>query len=194
MTSTTMMRSCDSAVLCRRSLGGDGHGGVEAERRLRERQIVVDRLRHADDGHALGQEPVGDAEGAVAADRDQRVGLDVAEALHDLIGDVDRLLLPVARDQELERVTLVHRAQDRAAQVGDAADLVTRQIDEPRPRWLEEAVVAALDPGDLPPAAKGRERDGANDGVEPRRVAAAGVDEDVHRSTDIPVPWFTQQA
>ncbi len=61
-------------------LGGDGHGRVETERRLRVRQIVVDRLGHADDGLALVAEAGRDAEGAVAADRDERVGAHLFEA------------------------------------------------------------------------------------------------------------------
>ena len=166
-------------------LGGDRHGRVEAERRLRVRQIVVDRLGHADDGHALREEAARDAERAVAADGDERVGLHLLEPLHDLIGDVHRHLLAVARDDELERVALVDGAEDRAAEVGDAAHLVARQLDEARARWLEQAVVAALDPRDLPPPSQPGQRDGSDDGVETRGVAAAGVDEDVHRSSDI---------
>ena len=104
-------------------LGGDGDGGVEAERRLRARQVVVDRLRHADDRHALLEEPARDAERAVAADRDQRVDADLAEPAHDLVGDVDGHLLAVALGDELERVALVDGAEDRAAEVGDAAHL-----------------------------------------------------------------------
>ena len=59
-------------------LGGDGDRGVEAERRLRARQIVVDRLRDADDRHPLLEEAGRDPERAVAADRDQRVAADLA--------------------------------------------------------------------------------------------------------------------
>ena len=58
------------------------------------------------------------------------VAADLAEAAHDVVGDVDGHLLAVAFGDELERVTLVDGAQDRAAQVGDAAHLVARQVDE----------------------------------------------------------------
>ena len=111
-------------------LGRDGDGGVEAERRLRAGQVVVDRLRDADDRHALLEEARRDPERAVAADRDQRVAADLPEPPHDVVGDVDGHLLAVALGDELERVALVDRAEDRAAQVGDAAHLVARQVDE----------------------------------------------------------------
>ena len=77
-------------------LGGHGDGRVEAERRLRTRQVVVDRLGDADDRHPLLQEAAGDPERAVAADRDQGVAAVLLEAPHDVVGDVDGDLLAVA--------------------------------------------------------------------------------------------------
>ena len=96
---------------------------------------------------------------------------DLAEAAHDLVGDVDRHLLAVASADELERVALVDGAEDRAAQVGDAAHLVTRQVDEADSGWLQQAVVTAADAGDLPAAPQPDKRDGANDSVQAGRVA-----------------------
>ena len=63
--------------LGRRAQAVDGVGrhldrGVEAERHLGPRQVVVDRLRHADRGHPERPEPVGHAERVVAADRHER--------------------------------------------------------------------------------------------------------------------------
>jgi hypothetical protein len=51
----------------------DPDGGVEAERVVGRRQVVVDRLRHPDGADAGVGHPAGDAEGVLAADRDQRV-------------------------------------------------------------------------------------------------------------------------
>ena len=45
-----------------------------------QRQVVVDGLRDADDGHALLDEARRDPEGAVAADGDQRVAAHLVEA------------------------------------------------------------------------------------------------------------------
>ena len=57
-------------------LGRDRDGGVEAERLVGRREVVVDRLRHADHGQAvLDVQPCGDAERVLAADRDQPVEL-----------------------------------------------------------------------------------------------------------------------
>ena len=71
---------------------GDLHRGLEAEREVRRRQVVVDRLRHADDGDAVLVQLAGDAEGVLAADRDQRVEalglhrrLDLVQAVLDLV-------------------------------------------------------------------------------------------------------------
>jgi hypothetical protein len=54
-------------------VGRDLHSGVEAERQLRAAEIVVDRLRHADDRHPRIRQASRDAERVVAADRDQRI-------------------------------------------------------------------------------------------------------------------------
>ena len=54
-------------------VGRDLHRGLEAEGVVGAREVVVDRLGHADDRHAVGGELRGDAERVLAADRDQRV-------------------------------------------------------------------------------------------------------------------------
>src|SRR6185503_4296504 len=95
-------------------------------------------------------------------------------------GDVDGHLLAVAFLNELERVTLVDGAEDRAAEVGDAAHLVARQVDQADVRWFQQSVIAAADAGDLPAAPQPGERDGANDSVQAGSVAPAGIYKDVH--------------
>ena len=52
-------------------VGRDLHRGPEAEGVVGGRQVVVDRLRHADDVHARGAELRADAERVVTADRDR---------------------------------------------------------------------------------------------------------------------------
>ena len=56
--------------------GRDLDGGVESEREVGAGQVVVDRLRNADDVETFGGELRGRAEGVLAADRDQRVDLE----------------------------------------------------------------------------------------------------------------------
>ena len=73
-----MIRLCDSAVEWHAvdRLGRDVDGGVEAEGVVGAVEVVVDRLRHADDRQVvLGEEPRRDAERVLAADRDERVDL-----------------------------------------------------------------------------------------------------------------------
>ncbi len=54
-------------------VGDDLHGRLEAERHVGAAEVVVDRLRHADDRHAVAVQAQRDAERVLAADRDQRV-------------------------------------------------------------------------------------------------------------------------
>ena len=56
-------------------VGGDLHRGLEAEREVGAREVVVDRLRDADDVDPLVDQPARDAQRVLAADRDQRVEL-----------------------------------------------------------------------------------------------------------------------
>ena len=61
-------------------VGGDLHRGVEAERDVGADDVVVDRLRHADDRQpVLGVQPAGDAQRAVAADDDDGVEAEVGD-------------------------------------------------------------------------------------------------------------------
>ena len=104
-----MIRLCDSGgrVAAVDRVGGDGDRGVEAEGVVGAVEVVVDRLRHADDGKTeLGVEPGRDAERVLAADRDQRVDL------------LERALDAFDAALELVRVR-ARRADDRAALVQD---------------------------------------------------------------------------
>src|SRR4030081_2719095 len=75
MTSTTITRLCDSAVVCRRSIASVTicHGVWKAKRPVGAAEVVVDRLRHADDGDPVPMQAQGDAEGVLPADRYQHV-------------------------------------------------------------------------------------------------------------------------
>lgn len=93
-------------------LHGDVDGGVEAEGVVGRAEVVVDRLGHADDVDAQLVQLGGDAQGVLAADRDQRV--------HALRGEV--LLDPLHAVLDLERVG-AGRAEDGAAARQDAPHL-----------------------------------------------------------------------
>ena len=96
-------------------LGRDRDGGVEAEGVVGAVEVVVDRLRDADDRQVLlGEEPRRDAERVLAADRDERVDL-----LERALDALDAALV-------LERVR-ARGADDRAALVQDPRGLVVAE-------------------------------------------------------------------
>ena len=96
-------------------LHGDVHGRVEAEGVVGGAQVVVDGLRHPDDGNPLLAEHGGDAEGVLAADDDQRVDAEAGQVVLDPLDAV------AAAARALQRVG-PGRAEDRAAERQDAAD------------------------------------------------------------------------
>ena len=74
------------------------------------------------------------------------------------------------------RVAAVGRADDRAALVDDAAHRLARQPDDAALRvqlGRQQAVEAVADADDVPAPVAGRERGGADDGVQARGVTAA---------------------
>ena len=79
-------------------VGGEADRRVEAETARRADDVVVDRLRHADERDALLVELVRDRQRAVAADADERVELHLLEHLHDAVGVVEGAL---GRDDRL---------------------------------------------------------------------------------------------
>jgi len=90
--------------------------------------------------------------------------------------------VPSGRCRRHEGIAAVGGAEDGAAEMGDAPHLgrpegndfiVTQQAVEPAP-----------DADALPPAVDRGEHGSSDDGVETRRVAAAGGDRDLHRAPE----------
>src|SRR5690606_2037583 len=98
------------------------------------REVVVHGLRYADDRDAGVGQALGSGEGAFAADRDERVD---SVALHDL-GDALGTAV-------VERVGAA-RAQDRAALLADAHDLLPGQRHD---EFFANAFPAAAEPDEL---------------------------------------------
>ena len=143
--------------------------GVEAEGEVGAGEVVVDRLRDADDVDAEVGELGGDAEGVLAADRDQRV---------DPVGR-EVVLDPLDAAVDLERVG-ARGLQDRAAARQDAADLVDAErggqvLQRPAPAVEEADELEAVLPDALAD-------DGPDDGVQAGAVAAAGQHSHAHAS------------
>ena len=99
-------------------VGGDLHRGLEAEGEVGAREVVVDRLRHADDVDAVLDQPAGDPERVLAADRDQRVDALLAQRRAHLLEPA--LLLVRVRPR---------RTEDGAAAVQDPARALVGQLD-----------------------------------------------------------------
>ena len=126
ITSTTMTRLCDSAVVCSRSIASVAivDGRVEAEGVVGAVEVVVDRLRDADDREVvLGVEPRRDAERVLAADRDERVELLALEGREH----------PLDAALDLVRVR-ARGAEDRAAAREDPGDVAARRAARRSPR------------------------------------------------------------
>ena len=141
-------------------LGRDRDGGVEAEGVVGRVQVVVDRLRNADDRKAvLGVEPRRDAERVLAADRDERVEPLVLEGREHLL------------DAALELVRVrARRAEDRAAAREDSGDVAAAErLDDP----FDQPAPALAHAEHLPPTAERASRDRADDRIQPGAVASA---------------------
>ena len=140
ITSTTITRLCDSAVVCSRSIASVAivDRGVEAEGVVGAGEVVVDRLRDADDREVVLAEEAGrDAERVLAADRDERVEPAVVEVLQHLLDAA----------VELERIRPA-RADDRPAAGQDPRHLLRPEVAEVA---VDEAA-PALERGDRSPS------------------------------------------
>ena len=144
--------------------------GPEAEAVVDERDVVVDRLRDADDRDpqpALGDH-VGDrlraVQRPVAADDDEDVDPELLEAVDDLLG-----VLAPAR-----------AAEDRAAVLVDVLDDVRRQLHHRTAVAGDEALVAVAEPDDPVHAVVAGElhHEAADDVVQAGAEPTAGDDPD----------------
>jgi hypothetical protein len=142
-------------------LRGDAHRRVEAERTVRRRDVVVDRLRDADDRQAGVRQHPRRRQRALAADRDQRVDAE-------LTGHVLRVLAGLAEPVALE----AGGAEDGAAAGEDATDRVQVEgtvaaFQQSRETVLEaDHLVAVVRDGTV--------HDRPDHCVQPRAVAACG--------------------
>ena len=148
-------------------LRGDGHRGIEPERPIRRRQVVVDRLRDAHDVHPQFLHSMRDRHRPVPADDHNGVETQRAHELGDLARDVG-----VAAFVEAEGVGAVAGSEDGAAKGEDAADIV---VVERANALLDQAQKPILEPDDLGVMLDDEAfGDGANHGVQAGAIAAAG--------------------
>ena len=89
MTSTTITRSCDSAVVWRRSIASVAIWTAVQKPKVKsvpERSLSIVFGTPTTVRSELGVQPARHAQGVLAADRDQRVEAEVGERAHALLG------------------------------------------------------------------------------------------------------------
>ena len=159
---------------------GIGHRvqrGVEPKRDFRGRQIVVDRLGHAHDLHALLEKFVADLLRPIPANRNDGVDAQLLGVGDDLVGDVAHHLLPVFFSPVVERIAAIGGAQNRAAARQNPAHAVERKLK----RFLrpDQPVKTIGNADDFPLVFEdGSFGGGANDSVEAGCVPASGGNAD----------------
>ncbi len=176
ITSTTITRRWLYAVGCRRStrLGHHRDRGVEPEGELGGGQVVVDRLRHADHGEAGFGELERDAERAVAADADERVDPERDERRARPLDDRGVEHAPIAERDLHREAAAVRGSENRAAAADDARGVLP--VEDLRRLRVQQALEAVGEADDRQVAARRGTVNGADDGVQTGRVAAAGDD------------------
>ena len=153
-------------------LGGDVHGGVEAEGHVGAVNVVVNGLGQADDVQALLRQQVGGHMGAVAAQAEQAVQLGFLVGLFHGGDLVDLVILH--HTHQLEGGAL--GAQNGAAQRQDAAEVILGHL---LVIAVDQAAVAVEDADDLHIIAHAGIQcfcNAADGGVQTRTVPAGGQD------------------
>ena len=142
--------------------------GVVAERHVGAVDVVVDGLRHADDGNVLLGQPVRRGQRALAADRDQHVDAVVLQRLLDLVEAGPQLVGVDPRGAE-------HRAAlgEQAVVAVVVAQLDAAVLEQPAP-----AVEEADDRRAVPHVAGAHDR--PDHRVQPGTVAASGENSNAH--------------
>lgn len=155
-------------------VGGARDGGVEAEGEDGALEVVVDGFGHADDGDAELVHLLGDAEGAVAADRDQGAE---AEGLHAAFGVLEQFAGEAAAFAVAGfggETASIGGAEDGAAAEQETVEfLVVQGLDAMR---FEQSLIPAEDSDRLPAAFVCGFCDGADDGVQAGAISAPGDD------------------
>jgi hypothetical protein len=149
-------------------------GGREADAIIGAENVVVHRLGHRDHRHALRGEMGGEAQGAVAAERDHRVDAEPLQHFEHVTRRVGaaggaRVGAGGVKDGPAHAVQPANPLAAELQRVGVNCGVIPR-VDR------EHAFPAAAEADHLPVQIVGGEGDGADAGVEARHVAAAGED------------------
>ena len=147
-------------------VGDDLHGGLEAERHVGAAEVVVDRLRHAHDRHAVFVQAQRDAERVLAADRDQHVDAAALERAPHERGAVAAVGVGVG----------ARGAEDRAAAREDPGRALERELHRLVAQDARPAVAEAEERVSAFGEAAADDR--ADHAVQPGAVASAGEQRD----------------
>ena len=149
---------------------------IEAERERRGREVVVDRLGHADDRDAEFVELLGDRQRAVAADANQSFEVQLLDRRGDAFEQLGLDFDAIVHADGGGEAALVRRAENRAALVEDAGRVLRRERDVLH--GIVEAFVALEKADAVVAEAPAGLRRAANHRVESGAVAAAGENAD----------------
>ena len=103
---------------------GDAEGGVKAKSEFGDADVVVDGFGHADHGHTQVMQLAGDTQGAVAADHDQTIQIEGANAFNQQAGDIFNDGFTIPDHFAGKGVAAVGRAEDGAAARQNALHLL----------------------------------------------------------------------
>ena len=148
-------------------VGGGLHRGIEAERHLGGREIVVDGLGNSDEADTFSAEPMGHTECVLTADRDDRVevfGLHGGQHAGDPVVGVERVR--------------PRRSEDRAAPRQEATYRVEIEVDH---ITLDDTAPPVPESDDgVPVLRDALAYDRADHGVQSGAVAPTGQDPNAH--------------
>lgn len=150
--------------------------GEKSEGDFRANEVIVDRLRNADDVDPGFRHWSGARHGAVTADDDDRVESLARERGEAFLGAIfpDRFARGGASRAVTSRVALVVRAENRAAARQNAGDILDAEWSN---AMFDEALKTVLNADNLNPILQDRGlRNGADDCVEAGAIAAASED------------------
>ena len=157
-------------------VGGGRHGRIEAEGERRGAEIVVDRLRDADDRNTMLVALLGDRQRAIAADAHQPADPQLLECRRrrreELRIDRHAVVLPHQRREP----AAVGGADDRPPQGEDVCH--DRRIERRPGDRIDEPLVAAEESDGLVPEAVATLHHRPDDGIQPRAIPATGEDSD----------------
>ena len=167
-------------------VGREGDRRVEAETVRRADDVVVDRLRARrrsgcraeQNWWAIASVPSPPITTSAPSPILWNISIDAIGVVARAVRGLDRIR---------ERVAAVDRAEDRAAEAQDAGDVARRQ--HARTAGLDQPVEAVFEADALDAAVGAGLDDGADDGVQAGRVAAAGEDADARDGCCQVVVW-----